>query len=115
MKFLLTNWELNGLRKQAVEDYIASEENKIREIEIKLSQRENCAVYFNFNDPNISAFSIERLDFGTLSERTVIGYYLRAAASVNGADEKKVIKEWTIFCGRKQHNQLVEEFNKSKR
>ena len=113
MKFLLTNKELEIMRDQMIREYIDSDENRMRRIEASISQRGKCAVYFNFSDPNVVVFSVERIDHGTLNERTTIGYYLKAAAIHEGADEKKVIKEWALLCSREQHNQLVEEFNKS--
>lgn len=117
MKFLLTDYELEKIKqdaqREALKEYSESEETQRKNIEWSISQRGECAVYFNFNDPNLVVFSVERVDHHTMGERTIIGYYLKAEAIKDGAEEKKAIKEWALYCNRQQHNELVKKFNES--
>lgn len=58
---------------------------------------------FDFSNPAINVFSLERVQKEN-EERTVIGYYLDVPGSA------PTIKEWYFSCTRKQHNMLVENW-----
>lgn len=84
-------------------------------IENAIKARSECPPSFNFNDININVFSVERIDMPKVAgipdrnERTNIGYTI--------LDENKtvIIKEWTLYCSREDHNKLVAEFNAVKK
>lgn len=129
MKFILTDREIETMEarcqeradKKAVDEYKKTEDakrmafnEKQAELDALMAARGKCAVHFNFNDPNVVVFSVERVDHNTDKERTIVGYYLKAEAIKNGANEEKAIKEWSLLCSREQHNDLVDLFNEAK-
>lgn len=69
--------------------------------------KDSCNFVFNFNDPLVRAFSVERLDWDTPNERTVIGY---AFTGITESKSTTKIEEWSFHCSREHHNQLAEEF-----
>ena len=70
MKFLLTDYELEKIKqdaqREALKEYSESEETQRKNIEWSISQRSKCAIYFNFNDPNLVVFSVERINHHTI-------------------------------------------------
>lgn len=60
---------------------------------------------FNFNDPLICVFSIERVKMNFEDERTAIGYYFKGEIPPK-------IHEWHFHCSRAHHRDLVDQFNK---
>lgn len=56
------------------------------EREASIASRGECDVHFNFNDPNITVFSVERVKHNTEEERTVIGYYVSEALDEKGGE-----------------------------
>lgn len=119
MKFLLTDREIkalkNKLKEEAVEEYKKSIEHGLWVQSKRMEDRETCDFTFDFTNPNVNVFSIERVDWGTANERTTIGYYLKKEADAAKEPGDKVIREWTLLCSRTQHNQLVQEFNNYKK
>lgn len=107
---ILTDSELeilkNKIKQEAIEEYIVSHKN----IEREIYNRNNCSMWFKLDDPNIIVFSVERVNHNKLNEKTIIGYYLKAAVNQNNAGENKVINEWNLFCSREQHNELLKKF-----
>jgi hypothetical protein len=109
--------------------------------ENKIAARGKCTAHFDFNDEHIKVFSVERMEMYTDNERTVVGYYMLkeldgsnpgetkvitspiyagssgtsgSAAIVQNAQQKNV-REWTLYCSREQHNELVAKFEQAKR
>jgi hypothetical protein len=59
---------------------------------------------FDFRNPGVRVFSIERSDVGTDKEETVIGYL----------DVEGIVRLWHFHCSRTHHNKLVEQWNQAK-
>lgn len=55
----------------------------------------------------IRCFSIERQDYGCTG-KTVLGYNLLNDSENYGP------REWVLYCSEKQHQKLVEQFNRTK-
>lgn len=62
--------------------------------------RAKCDVYINF--PADKVISVERLNIGYETEKTVIGHLI---------SEENSVDEWYIFCSRAQHNGLVKLYS----
>jgi hypothetical protein len=92
-----------------------SSNDQLDSIENAIKARSECPPSFNFNDININVFSIERIDMPSVAgipdrnERTTIGY------TTLGENKTVIIKEWTLYCSREDHNKLVAEFNAVKK
>lgn len=72
---------------------------------------QECECEFDFYNPSIEVFSIERLkkvDGYNTNWVTNIGYFI-----IDKSEDDKV-HEWTIYTSVDRHNELVEEFRKSK-
>jgi hypothetical protein len=69
---------------------------------------------FYLKHPNISVFSIERLNLDTSNEQTCIGFLLKDNSGniipVHGTETRG---EWHLFISRKQHVKLIEDWHKS--
>jgi len=109
------NINVDAIKHSAVEQYKQSLEGRKQLGLVVDASRADCGVcVFNFNDPEIVVFSIERVAHNTEDERTVIGYYFKR--DLKNADErapeenKKVIHQWYLVCSRENHAQLVEEW-----
>ena len=116
---LYTQKQIEDIKSKAVADAISNYpeelENRFDDIENAIKARSECPPSFNFNDENLNVFSVERLDMPYVagvpssSERTNIGY------TVLGENKTVIIKEWTLYCSREDHNKLVAEFNAVKK
>ena len=116
---LYTQKQIEDIKSKAAADAISKypkeSEDQFDDVENAIKARSECPPSFNFNDENLNVFSVERLDMpyvaGTpnRAERTNIGYTI--------LDENKtaIIKEWTFYCSREDHNKLVAEFNAVKK
>ena len=99
----------------AISNYPEESENRFNDIENAIKARSECPPSFNFNDENLNVFSVERLDMPYVAgvpssgERTNIGY------TMLGENNTLIIKEWTLYCSREDHNKLVAEFNAVKK
>ena len=99
----------------AISNYPEESENRFDDIENAIKARSECPPSFNFNDENLNVFSVERLDMPYVAgvpssgERTNIGY------TMLGENNTLIIKEWTLYCSREDHNKLVAEFNAVKK
>jgi hypothetical protein len=126
MKFIITNAEFETLKKQlaseAVEKYKNTEEGKRVAFDSRradqdalIAAREESDVYFNFSDPKINVFSVERVQHGTANEHTIIGYYTisEMLRKTNDGTESKKMDQWYLHCSRAQHNKLVMQFERS--
>lgn len=121
---ILSDSELARIKERAIEEYKnqqaqQAEDKKALYKEVN-THRSECLVGFNFNDPNITVFSIERTAMhDPLNERTIIGYYLTADA--NSLKEgtpmsgEKFVREWYLLCSREAHNELVKAFAEIKK
>lgn len=88
----------NFLRKQIVEyQDVLKDQNEY-----------TCDQLFDFANPSINVFSIERQ---TRDNKWVtnIGYLI-----VGEKNEDKVVREWWMITSRSQHQKLVNEYKKSK-
>lgn len=72
--------------------------------------RSDCTAMLKFDNPHVSIFSIERMEMNTRNERTIVGYVF--IEEVNSEKKKPVVKEWSLYISRKQHNELVEQYVK---
>ena len=116
---LYTNKQIEDFKSKAVTDAISNYskelENQFDGVENAIKARSECPPSFNFNDENFNVFSVERLDMPSAagvpnkSERTSIGY------TMLGENKNVIIKEWTLYCSREDHNKLVAEFNSVKK
>jgi hypothetical protein len=116
---LYTNKQIEEIKSKAAADaiskYTKELQNEYNAIENAIKARAECAASFDFNDEDINVFSVERIEMPSFTgvpnsrERTVIGYFI---FDENGGT---IIKEWTLYCSREDHNKLVEEFRASKK
>ena len=116
---LYTQKQIEDIKSKAVADAISNYpeelENRFDDIENAIKARSECPPSFNFNDENLNVFSVERLDMPYVAgvpnraERTNIGY------TMLGENNTVIIKEWTLYCSREDHNKLVAEFNAVKK
>ena len=116
---LYTNKQIEDIKSKAAADAISNypkeSEDQFDDIENAIKARSECPPSFNFNDININVFSVERLDMPYVAgvpnraERTNIGY------TMLGENNTVIIKEWTLYCSREDHNKLVAEFNSVKK
>ena len=71
----------------------------------------NCECEFDFYNPSIEVFSVERtqkVDGYKTNWYTNIGYFV-----IDKSEDDKV-HEWSMLTSIERHNELVEEFRKSK-
>ena len=76
------------------------------------NQSADCGVFFDFNNPDIKVYSIERVPYGArvkcgqheIGEHTLICW----------TDKEQKNHEWLCWCSPKRHDELVAEFRKSK-
>lgn len=116
---LYTQKQIEDIKSKAAADAISNypeeSENRLDDIENAIKARSECPPSFNFNDENLNVFSVERLDMPYVAgvpssgERTNIGY------TMLGENKTVIIKEWTLYCSREDHNKLVAEFNAVKK
>ena len=98
---LLTNKEYDRLLKEAYDDgydqgVFINAKNEIEE--------SNTSVVFDFNNPDITVYSIERVpikDKGDI-EKTLICYYHNS--------DPKFHKNWYAHCSRVRHEELTIQF-----
>lgn len=79
-------------------------EQRIRDI-TAATAASNQEFVIDFNA--IRCFSIERQDYGCTG-KTVLGYNLLNDSENYGP------REWVLYCSEKQHQKLVEQFNRTK-
>ena len=93
----------------AVEEYKKEEAAKrVPYTDATEEMRQQCIVGFSFIDDNIKVFSVERMCMGhAVEEKTLIGYYFAKDVQANAIP---TLKEWTFYCSRVQHNELVKAF-----
>lgn len=73
--------------------------------ELQRKQQSECDVFFDFNDPEIKVYSVERVpERGNEHEHTLICWRDKGGKTYN----------WTCWCSPTRHDQLVAEFRKSK-
>ena len=116
---LYTQKQIEDIKSRAAADAISNypkeSENQFNDIENAIKARSECPPSFNFNDETLNVFSVERLDMPYVAgvpssgERTNIGY------AMLGENNTVIIKEWTLYCSREDHNKLVAEFNAVKK
>ena len=89
-----------------IEDIKEEYEKKIEELNETLDRIEddNLDASIAFDFPQMNVFSIERVSYKTDHYKTVIGYTL------NGS-----VKEWSLYCSLKQHENLVNSYNEYKK
>ena len=72
----------------------------------------------DFLHPNISVFSIERVNVGTLEEKTVVGYFVKLneglVEDANDNQKSSVVREWSLLLSRTQHANLIAAWIESK-
>lgn len=99
----------------AIETFTKQLHGNLNGIEDAIKARSECPSSFNFNDENINVFSVERIDMPSVAgvpnknERTLIGY------TMLGENNNIIIKEWSFYCSREDHNKFVAEFNAVKK
>ena len=107
MKLFITDRQLESL-VQLRSEAIANENKLCRastfNIEDEIEKRGATEMEFDFNHPNISVLSVERVRIGTMEECTNIGYYFKDSENTDN------IKEWHMMCSRENHNRLVKNF-----
>lgn len=89
----LTNWQILKIKIQE-RARLLNENVKVNEL----------LYAFNFKDPNITVFSIERDCIGDECERTSIGFYTNS--------DPNNLREWYFNCSREHHNALVKLWGK---
>ena len=89
---------------------LVKELNELRDFKetVHEEQREiqsTCDVFFDFNDPDIKVYSIERVPVrGNEREHTLICWN----------DKEGKHHNWYCWCSHARHDQLVADFRKSK-
>ena len=116
---LYTDEQIEEIKSKASVDAISTYkkelQNEYTAIESAIKARAECAASFDFNNENISVFSVERMEMPSVAgvpnirERTHISYFI---FNENGGT---TIKEWIFYCSREDHNKLVAEFNAVKK
>ena len=123
---LYTQKQIEDIKSKAAADAISNypEElskytNELQDeynaIENAIKARSECPASFDFNNENINAFSVERLDMPYVAgvpnsaERTNIGY------TILGENKAVIIKQYSLYCSREDHNKIVAEFNAVKK
>jgi len=116
---LYTEEEIQNIKSKASADatkaFTEELHNGFNGVETAIKDRAECPPSFNFNDENINVFSVERMEMPHVAgvpnraERTNIGY------TILGENNTVIIKEWTLYCSREDHNKLVAEFNAVKK
>ena len=94
---LLTNKEYDRLLKEAYDEGVfVKVKNEIEE--------SNASVVFDFYNPNITVFSIERIpvkDKGDIEETLIMYYHNK---------EPKCYSNWYVCCSREKHEELTIQF-----
>ncbi len=111
---LLTNQARVEIAAEAVEAYKSEEARKLPKsyTENTEEMRGECTTAFNFADANVRVFGVERVNMGdAVNEKTIVGYYFANDAKTNTIP---TIKEWSLYCSRKTHNELVQLFSQGK-
>ena len=116
---LYTEKQIENIKSKAVSDERERSSKELNHhlegVETAIKDRSECPPSFNFNDININVFSVERMEMPYVAgipnraERTNIGY------TILGENNTIIIKEWTLYCSREDHNKLVAEFNAVKK
>lgn len=105
---LLTDKQIETIKDIAVAKYIRDKIDKEGRDLQKIDERGACAFAFDFSNPDINVFSIERSGWNTPDERTIIGYIL--SDDIHDDKNKSTLKEWYLLCSREQHNELVNKW-----
>jgi hypothetical protein len=98
---LLTNKEYDKLIKEA---YNEGYDEGVFAKAMQAIEESNASVVFDFYNPNITAFSIERIpvkDKGDI-EKTLIMYYHN--------EEPKCHSTWYVCCSKEKHEELTIQF-----
>lgn len=116
---LYTDKQIEEIKSKAAAEAISKCSNELRDeyiaVENAITAKAECPPSFNFNDENINVFSVERIDMPSVAgvpnrnERTLIGY------TILGENNTLIIKEWSFYCSREDHHDLVAEFNAVKK
>ena len=105
---LLTDKQIETIKDIAVAKYIRDKiDQEGRDLQ-KIAERGACSFEFDFKNPDINVFSIERIDWNTSDEKTVIGYIL--SCDIHDGEHQRTLKQWYLFCSRHQHNELIEKW-----
>ena len=105
---LLTDKQIETIKDIAVAKYIRDKiDQEGRDLQ-KIDERGACAFAFDFSNPDVNVFSIERSGWNTSDERTIIGYIL--SGDIHDDQNKSTLKQWDLFCSREQHNELVKKW-----
>jgi len=105
---ILTNKEIDLIKDTAVAEHMKKLMNEKKQVLENISARFQCLFAFDFANPDINVFSIERNGWNTPDERTIIGYIL--SGDIHDDLHKRTLKEWSLFCSREQHNELVKKW-----
>jgi hypothetical protein len=116
---LYTDKQIEEIKSKAASEAISKYSKELQDeynaIENAIKAREECPASFDFNGENINVFSVERMEMPSVAgvpnrnERTLIGY------TMLGENNTVIIKEWSLYCSREDHNKLVAEFNAVKK
>lgn len=123
---LYTHKQIEDIKSEAADEAISKYSNELSKssnelqdecnaIENAIKARSECLASFDFNNENINAFSVERIDMPSVAgvpnrnERTLIGY------TILGENNTIIVKEWILYCSREDHNKFVAEFNAVKK
>jgi hypothetical protein len=105
---ILTNKEIELIKDIAVAEHMEKLMDDEKQVLEKISSRTECLFAFDFANPDINVFSIERNGWNTSDETTIIGYIL--SGDIHDDLHKRTLKEWSLFCSREQHNELVKKW-----
>ncbi len=113
MKLFLSEKELENIKAAAVRE--ARDKKEHIDPAVTNRVRNQCKVAFNFNDPNMVVFSVERMNMSDpVQEKTVIGYYLKSDAENlkegGTAHGGTFTRQWVLYCSREAHNELATLF-----
>ena len=105
---ILTNTQYSNLLKEKqktkTDGFDAGRENALQEDFNQDVSFTDVLFVFDFYNPNIKVFSIERANPVSKDEQTIIGY----------TNKEGQIKQWYFACSRSHHNKLVEQWQQAK-
>lgn len=124
MKLFLTNEEIDKIKNEAIRLAQLNPPTKSPSPEQKIKPydeltRLDCDSQFDFYNPHLVPYLIERLDMNNGDiERTFISYYF--AENLKPIPEglefvAPILREVNIYCSREEHNRLVKEFQEATR
>jgi hypothetical protein len=99
---ILTNKEIELIKDTAVAEHMEKLMDDEKQVLEKIAARTECLFAFDFANPDINVFSIERNGWNTSDETTIIGYIL--------SGDIHDVKQWYFCCSREQHNELVKKW-----